>query len=377
MNVELNPQQSKIVAAGVTTLAAGVIVAGFLVLMVYLVRFFSAFEHVFLPLAVAGVAALVVEPWYEWLRFKAKLPVPLALLALFLSIGLPLLGAMLLFGALIVCQFAGLVDSLPQWFEQFTTWVQERRPAISRVFNEHPVGMRLRDALNSPGGPLANLMTYSLDMAVAAGSNLLAALVSVFGWVIMPVYMAFFLLMPKPNSAMLADQAMPFLREGTREDAMYLAREFVNLVVLFFRGQLLIALLQGVLFAIGFSLIGLQYGIILGLILGFLNIIPYLGSIVGLGVSLPLAWFQPDGGLNLVILVLAVFSVVQMIEGYYLTPKIMGDKTGLHPLAIIVAIFFWGSALEGILGMILAIPLTAFLAVGWRLAREKYIKAIF
>ena len=70
---------------------------------------------------------------------------------------------------------------------------------------------------------------------------------------------------------------------------------------------------------------------------------------------------------------LVVFTVVQLIEGYLLTPRIMGDRTGLHPVAIIVAVFFWGSALQGILGMILAIPLTAFLVVFWRLAKEKYI----
>jgi len=65
-----------------------------------------------------------------------------------------------------------------------------------------------------------------------------------------------------------------------------------------------------------------------------------------------------------------------MIEGYFLTPKIMGDRTGLHPVVIIIAIFFWGSALNGIAGMILAIPLTAFLVVFWRLAREKYVKEL-
>ena len=71
--------------------------------------------------------------------------------------------------------------------------------------------------------------------------------------------------------------------------------------------------------------------------------------------------------------VLVVFLIVQMVEGYYLTPKIMGGRTGLHPMMIIFAIFFWGTALGGIMGMILAIPLTAFLVVFWRLAKEKYI----
>lgn len=95
-----------------------------------------------------------------------------------------------------------------------------------------------------------------------------------------------------------------------------------------------------------------------------------------MGVSIPLAFFQEGGGLALAFWAVVVFTVVQLIESYLLTPKIMGDQTGLHPLAIIVAIFFWGTALQGIMGMILAIPLTAFLVVFWRLAREKYIQEL-
>ena len=129
----------------------------------------------------------------------------------------------------------------------------------------------------------------------------------------------------------------------------------------------------GILYAIGFSIVGLKYGFVLGLMLGFLNIVPYLGAMIGLATTIPLAYFQPGGGLGLVVAVLAVISVVQLIESYLLTPRIMGDRTGLHPLTIIVAIFFWGSALGGISGMILAIPLTAFLVSFWRLAKEKYI----
>jgi predicted PurR-regulated permease PerM len=146
--------------------------------------------------------------------------------------------------------------------------------------------------------------------------------------------------------------------------------------VAFFRGQLIIAFLQGVLFAVGFSLAGLRYGFVIGLGLGFLNIIPYLGSIVGLSIALPVAYFQEGGGGDTLLWVLGVFAVVQLIEGYVLTPKIMGNRTGLHFMAIIVAVFFWGVALGGILGMILAIPLTAFLVSFWHLAKEKYIREL-
>ena len=92
---------------------------------------------------------------------------------------------------------------------------------------------------------------------------------------------------------------------------------------------------------------------------------------MGLGTILPTAFFQPGGGLITVALALCVFVAVQMLEGYFLTPKIMGGKTGLHPTVIIFSVFFWGIALDGILGMILAIPLTAFIAAAYaRLFKE-------
>jgi len=128
-----------------------------------------------------------------------------------------------------------------------------------------------------------------------------------------------------------------------------------------------------VLFAVGFVLVGLPYGSVIGMMLGILNIVPYLGSILGLGTALPLAYLGDGGGMLRLVLVLAVFSAVQVIEGYILTPRIMGNRTGLHPALIIFAVFFWGVALGGILGMMLAIPLTAFAVVFWRLLKKKYI----
>jgi predicted PurR-regulated permease PerM len=134
----------------------------------------------------------------------------------------------------------------------------------------------------------------------------------------------------------------------------------------------LIGFIMGLLYAIGFSVVGLRFGAVIGMILGLLNIVPYLGSILGLVVTVPLALFQPEGGWHLVFLMLGVQVVVQNIEGFFLTPKIMSDRTGLHPVVVITAIFFWGTALDGVLGMVLAIPLTAFFVTAWRLAQRKY-----
>jgi predicted PurR-regulated permease PerM len=248
---------------------------------------------------------------------------------------------------------------------------------IDHFFRENTLGEKISQTVKQPGGLTADAVNYLLGSMASAGSGIASGVASLMSWAIAPVYLIFFLLMPTLRPDALSPSSFPFLKEGTAKDLVYLFTEFVQLVVSFFRGQIIIALLQGILYAVGFSLVGLKYGAVLGLMLGFLNIVPYLGSMIGLAVTLPTAWLQVGGGWELVLMVVLVFSLVQMIESYFLTPKIMGDRTGLHPLTIIVAIFFWGSALGGILGMILAIPLTAFLVVLWRLMREKYIGQLF
>ncbi len=377
MNINLNPQQQRIVAAGVTTFSAGVVVAALVLFFVYSVRFLGAFSHVFLPLAVAGVLALVLEPWFDWLKRKAKLPDPVALIVVFLSLLLPITLIFIIFGGIIADQASELFEQMPELWQRIVAWLKERRPEIDHFFRENTLGEKISQAVKQPGGVTADVINYFLSSVVSAGSGIASGVVSLMSWAIAPVYLIFFLLMPTLRPESLSASNFPFLKEETAKDLVYLLSEFVHLVVTFFRGQIVIALLQGILFSIGFSLVGLKYGAVLGLILGFLNIVPYLGSMIGLAITLPTAWFQIGGGWDLLLMVVLVFSIVQMIEGYVLTPKIMGDRTGLHPLTIIVAIFFWGSALGGILGMILAIPLTAFLVVLWRLAREKYIGQLF
>lgn len=375
MQIEFNPQQKKIVAAGITILAATIIVAAMVVLLVYLSRFFQAFSHVFLPLAVAGIAAMVLDPWYEWLR--KRLPMAAALILVFLSVIVPIGAVIALFGALVASQFMALLDQLPVWWVNMMNWFQEHRPGFDRIYKNTEMGNRISEALKSSGGLMTAVGQYIFTQATSAGSGIASGIVSLAGWLIAPIYLAFFLMMPRIHPRSLTAGHFPFFKPETAKDVIYLIREFFNLIVIFFRGQILIALIQGILFAIGFTLAGLQYGAALGLMLGFLNIVPFLGSMVGLSICLPMAWFQTAGGPTLLIIVIAVFCLVQLIEGYYLTPKIMGNATGLNPLAIIVGIFFWGTALDGILGMILAIPLTAFVVILWRLAREKYAIQFF
>jgi len=372
MPIEFSDRQRMTIAVAVTILSAVVIILAVGALLWLVGTFLQRFSNVFLPIAVAAVAALVVDPYYEFIRSRLKLGRVPALIAVLLSLLIPIVGLGWFFGDLLIDQVKGLIGAFPQWWTAAVGWVTEHAPQLVQLYNETAIGRAVGDAVEGQSGAVVDAVQYLGRQALTAGAGVLSWIGALLGWVVTPVYFAFFLMADAKRIDNI-DRFLPFLKPETRRDVAYLIREFVTIVVAFFRGQLIVAFLQGLLFAVGFTAVGLRYGIVIGLSLGFLNIVPYLGNVIGLATALPLAFFQDGGGLGRVAAVLVVFAVVQTIEAYLLTPKIMGDRTGLHPVVIIVAIFFWGSAFGGIMGMILAIPLTAFLVVFWRLARDKYM----
>ena len=139
-------------------------------------------------------------------------------------------------------------------------------------------------------------------------------------------------------------------------------RSINGYLIVFFRGQVLVAMCDGALYAIGFLLIGLPYAVLLGVMATVLTMIPFLGAIATCVAALLLALVQ-YGDWKHPLLVLGVFGVVQTLEGLIISPKILGDRVGLHPLTIIIAVMVGTTLLGGILGGILAIPLTAALRV--------------
>ena len=134
------------------------------------------------------------------------------------------------------------------------------------------------------------------------------------------------------------------------------------ILMVFFRGQVLVALCDGVLLTVGFLMLGLNYAVLLGFVAGLLSIVPYLGIMLSLIPALALAaiqfgdWWHPA-------LVLVIFGLVQTLEGLVISPKIIGDRMWLHPLTIIIAVMVGTTLLGGLLGGVLAIPLTAALRV--------------
>ncbi|MEO5961435.1 MAG: AI-2E family transporter [Opitutaceae bacterium] len=337
-------------------------------------RLIGFFSSVLWPLAVAGVLALLLRPVVDIFvrRFHLRrLTAVILLYGLFL---LSVAGVLLLVLPPLVDQIIEFVLFWPDFWKKAWAYGQEHYPQWVDLFHRQLANPTIRSMVDTIAGEAQGLLAHAIPSVRAAFGGVFDVVAFITHIAIIPVYLFFFLLMrgqPKRNFG----QHLPFLRPHVRDDVVFLASEFVSIVESFFRGQILIGLCMGVLFAIGFTAIGLKFGLFIGLMLGLLNIVPYLGTILGLAVALPLAFFQPGGGWQLLGLVLLVKAIVQCVESWILTPKIMGHHTGLHPVMIIVAIFFWGTAFGGILGMLLAVPLTAFFVTAWRLAKRKYFSA--
>ena len=370
----LSPVQRRTIAGALTLLAAlgslALLIGAFIVLG-QLVGFFSG---VIWPLAFAGVLALILRPVVELLQRRLRLRRLTAVVLLYGIVVLLLGGALIFVLPPVIEQAIAFIANLGEYWTRASAYVQEHYPQwieFSKRQLANPTVRKIADTLSAQAKDMASLALPSLK---AAGGGVLGVFAFVTHLAIVPVYLFFFLLARGEPTGKLGNH-LPFLKPDLRADVVFLVREFVSIIESFFRGQILIGLILGVLLSIGFTVVGLKFGLFIGLVLGLLNIVPYLGTIIGLATVIPLAFFQPGGGWQLVGLVLLVKTIVQLIEGWIVTPKIMGDRTGLHPVTIIVAIFFWGTAFGGVLGMLLAIPLTAFFVTAWRLAKQKYFKS--
>ena len=368
----LGPTQRRIAAFALTLLAIVGSIAVLVGSLVVLGQSISFFSSVLWPLAAAGVIALILRPFVDYLQRRLKLRRLSAVIILYGLFALAVAGLLLVVLPPLIDQTVSFVAYLPVLWENALLYIRGHYPQWIDLVQRQLDNPTIRKITEGFATQLQGLFGEALPTLRAAGGGLMGLLIFFTNVAIIPVYLFFFLLARREPTHALP-RHLSFLRPSIREDIVFLVREFISIIEAFFRGQLLIGLIMGALLAVGFTIIGLKFGLFLGLMLGVLNIVPYLGTIVGLAVALPLAFFQPDGGWKLVGLVLVVNFVVQSIESWVLTPKIMGAQTGLHPAVVIIAVFFWGTAFDGILGMLLAIPLTAFFVTAWRLARLKYL----
>jgi predicted PurR-regulated permease PerM len=309
----------------------------------------GTFDNLLLSLCLSGILALVLYPVAEFLEHRLHFPRLLAIIVLLTAFFGGFGGLILLLIPTLLGQIVELMTLIPQtlanWQEHFSIYFPELTAMVSATM-EGDGEEKSAPVLEDPG---ATIVSY---MGMLAGLSFV------------PLFL-FFTLLSGDLLRGQANEVLSVFRKPTQLKVMYFADVFLGYVTTFFQGQLLIALCMGVLYALGFAVIGLEYGVLAGLVLGLLNIVPFLGSLIGLLVVLPIAYMQPDGGVELLALAAIVFALVQLIESWLLTPKIMANRSGLHPALVVISLFFWGTVLGGITGMVLAVPLTAFFVAIW------------
>lgn len=246
--------------------------------------------------------------------------------------------------------------TLPKaWMEKTEAWL-----------DSSPWGMRLRkvwdtELKSTVEGWAKKTMPVVSNWVLQQVKKVASWFGLIVGLALVPVYLFYFLQEKKAISENWTDY-LPILESKTKDELVFILRAINDYLILFFRGQILVAICIGVLLTIGFALMGLKYGLLLGIAAGALSIVPYLGIVLSVIPAVALAAVQFGDWLH-PLLVIGVFALVQFLEGFFISPKIMGDRVGLHPLTIIIAVMVGTTLMGGIIGGILAIPLTAALRV--------------
>ena len=318
------------------------------------------------PFAVAALLAWMGDPLVDWLETKGRSR-NVAVVLVFSTMALLLTIALLILVPLIEGQISTLVESLPRYKDWLLgtalPWVEQR------------VGMKLTTWLDFDY--LTGLVRGNWEKAGGVAATLLGYVsrsgMAVFGWVanllLIPVITFFFL----RDWDLIVGRVASMVPRDHIDTVSRLARESSEVLSGFLRGQFLVMLILGVMYGVGLWAVGLDLGILIGLVAGMLTVVPYLGPTSGVVLGV-LAALMQYGDWKHVAGVLAVFGVGQLIESYLLTPKLVGDRIGLHPVAVIFAVLA-GGQLVGFLGMLLGLPMAAVANVLLRYAHERYTQS--
>ncbi|WP_172146688.1 MULTISPECIES: AI-2E family transporter [Pseudomonas] len=276
------------------------------------------------------------------------------ILAILLLVLVPMLGKQLM-------RLYELAPQMLDWTQnQALPWVQAKL-GLSDGFWRFD---QLKAAFSKHLGETTDILGMLLSKATASGLALLAWLVNLL---LIPV-VSFYLMRDWDLMVARLRGLLPRNQEGL---VVKLVGECHEVLGAFLRGQLLVMLALGVMYAVGLMLIGLELGLLIGLLAGLASIVPYLGVVVGIGAALTAGLFQFGGDFYPLLAIAAVFTVGQMLEGMLLTPWLVGDRIGLHPVAVIFAIMA-GGQLFGFTGVLLALPVAAVIMVLVRHAHDLY-----
>ena len=317
-----------------------------------LFTFVWMFKSVLTPFVLGIVIAYLLNPLVK--GFSTKGIGRTTSSAFIICLFFILIITVIIFVAPVVAQeSADLIEALPSYLDNCFKWIQPHTVWFQENFGENYMG----DAKAFLKENISKILTFSGGLAggLAAGGQ---ALVGATTTLVLTPLVAFYMMREWPAITQWVEDLIPRNHETVIKD---LLAQIDGKLSGFIRGQVTVAFLLGIIYAIALTIAGLNYGFLIGISAGILSIIPMVGSTIGLLVSVAVAWFQ-SGELQYVFIIAAIFVIGQLVEGNVLSPKLLGDSVGLHPLWILFALMAGGSLL-GILGMLIAVPVAAVIGV--------------
>ncbi len=327
-----------------------------------LVAFLMVFRTILLPFAAGMILAYFLDPVADRLeaiglsRVMATVAILTSFLVVFL-IGLMIVVPML------VSQFGDFAGRIPDYIQRLQSLITSFDTSwLARFGIDHE---HLQSNLNSLVTQGATFLTGLFSSIWSSGK----ALVDIIGLFVVTPVVAFYMLLDWDNMIERIDSWLPRQHAETIRE---LAREMDNAVAGFVRGQVSVCLLLGLFYAVSLVMLGLNFGLLIGIGAGLVSFIPFVGAALGFiaSMSVALVQFWPDW--HWIAAVAAVFAVGQFLEGNILQPKLVGSSVGLHPVWLMFALFAFGY-LFGFVGMLVAVPAAAMVGVLARFALRQYL----
>jgi len=349
--------------AFVATSRHGLFWAGFLVFLAFLVW---GLGDVLLPFVLGIAIAYLLNPVVERLS-RLKMPRAAAVSLVLLCFALVVLAILALIVPRMVTQLADFAVAVPGYIDRARDYIQPRLHALLSHMSEEDYA-KLRDAVSGYAGQAAKAGLSVLAGIWSGG----AAVVNVLSLLFITPVVAFYLMRDWPELIRRVDGLLP------RKYAAVIREQIGAMdatLAAFIRGQISVCLILASYYSVALTLLGVNFGLVIGLVAGLLSFIPFVGSTFGLVAAVLVALVQFDGYTQAAI-VAGVFMFAQFMEGNVISPKLIGESVGLHPVWIIFALMA-GGALMGFLGMLIAIPVAAVLGVMVRFAASQYLASSY
>lgn len=342
-------------------------------------KFLNILQPVLVPVAIAAILSYLLSPLVHWIRKKALREHKLSRTRAILLVYSALTIFFTVIALMVIIPASSQLNELIQDREKIIKNAQKKLSSFSNViesFNASSDKTTIQPD-KTDDEAINNLLWNKLvdwiknpetsqklvGFLGKTANGFVGVLGYALGLILVPVYLFFFL----RDSAFIErnwDMIIPLKNSTLKDEIVSLIKEINGYIVAYFRGQVLVSVIDGALTGIILMLLGLDYALVIGVSLAIFGVIPFVGFIITAIPALLIAAGQ-DGGPG-PLWVLIVFIAVQQFDGFFIQPKIVGESVGLHPLTVIFSVLCWSLLIGGILGALLAVPLTASIKVLFR-----------